>query len=188
MTGGITRLKYHLARFSGHDVGLCTVSSPELIQKALEAIEEKDRKKEEAERNKAERAGRSFGISSPDFDVQGSGPTGPSGRGSTTGTPSHASVNARSSFFVPRTGAGAQPGIKSFVKKKEKQEADRVMGRCIFFGATYLSASQKPIHFGNQCVMLLLLWAQGTKVPHMRSCGGQFFKQKNRTSTLDWRS
>ena len=33
MTGGVTRLKYHLARLSGHDVGVCTVSSPELIQK-----------------------------------------------------------------------------------------------------------------------------------------------------------
>eukprot|EP00253_Pinus_taeda_P021780 PITA_21780 len=84
MTGGVTRLKYHLTRLIGHDVGICTVSSPELIQKALEAIDEKDRKKEEAERNKVERAGH-----------------------------------------------GAQPGIKSIVKKK--QEADRVMGRCLFW-------------------------------------------------------
>ena len=191
MTGGVTRLKYHLARLLGHDVGICKVSSPELIRKALEAIEEKDRKKEEAERNKAERAGRSFGISSPDFDVQGRGPTVPSGRGSTTGTPSHASatasVNARSSFFVPRTGAGAEPGIKSLVKKRRSKKQIESWGG-VFFGATYLSASRKPIHIGSQCVMLLLLWAQGTKVPHMRSCGGQFFKQKKRTSTLDWRS
>eukprot|EP00253_Pinus_taeda_P035608 PITA_35608 len=66
MTGGVTRLKYHLARLCGHD--------------------EKDKKKEETERNKAERAGH-----------------------------------------------GAQPGIKSLVKKKEKQEADGVMGWCIFW-------------------------------------------------------
>eukprot|EP00253_Pinus_taeda_P011616 PITA_11616 len=137
MTGGITRLKFHLARLSGHDVGVCTVSSPELIQKSLEAIEEKDKKKEEAERNKAEHAGRSFGISYPDFGVEDIGPSGPSGRGSTTGTPSHAtaSVSARSSFFVPRTGAGAQPGIKSLVKKKEKQEADESQGG--YKSATY---------------------------------------------------
>ena len=122
MTGGVTRLKYHLARLSGHDVGVCTFSSPELIQKALEAIEEKD-KKEEAERNKVERAGRSFGISSPDFDAKGSG------RGSKA---SPATTSVRSSFFVPRIGHGSQPGIKSLVKKKEKQEADRVVGRCLF--------------------------------------------------------
>ena len=46
MTGGVTRLKYHLARLNGHDVGICTVSSPELVRKALEAIDEKDRKRQ----------------------------------------------------------------------------------------------------------------------------------------------
>ena len=157
MTGGVTRLKYHLARLPGHDVGICRVSSPELIRKALEAIEEKDRKKEEAERNKAERAGRSFGISSPDFDVQGSGPTGASGRGSTTGTPSHASVNARSSFFVPRTGAGAQPGIKSLYKKKEKQEADRVMGRCIFWSDLPLSITKTNPFWQPMCDAIVVV-------------------------------
>ena len=145
MTGGVTRLKYHLARLPGHDVGICRVSSPELIRKALEAIEEKDRKKEEVERNKAERAGRSLGISSHDFDVQGSGPTRASGRGSTTGTPSHASVNARSSFFVPQIGHGAQPSIKSIVKKIRSKKQIELWGG-VFSGATYLSTSPKAVH------------------------------------------
>ena len=48
--GGVTRLKYHLARLTRHDVGICTVSSPELIQKSLEAIDEKDRKKGETKK------------------------------------------------------------------------------------------------------------------------------------------
>eukprot|EP00253_Pinus_taeda_P002247 PITA_02247 len=161
MTGGVTRLKYHLAKLPGHDVGLCTVSSAELVRKALEAIEEKDRKKEEAERNKVERAGRSFGISSPDFGVEdiGFGPSGrgsgfgPSGRGSTTGTPSHGtpSVSARSSFFVPRTGPGAQPGIKSLYKKKEKQEADRLMGRVIFWSDLPLTITKTNPYWQPMC-------------------------------------
>jgi len=153
MTSGITQLKYHLARLSGHDVGFCTVSSPELIQKALEAIDEKDKKKEEAERNKVERASRYFEISSPDFGVEGSGPSGPSGRVSTTGTPSHttASVTARSSFFVPQTRAGAQPGIKSLVKKKEKQEANKVMGRCIFWSDLPLSITKTNPFWQPMC-------------------------------------
>jgi len=46
MTGGVTRLKYHLARLTGHDVGICAVSSVELIQKVFEASDEKDRKKQ----------------------------------------------------------------------------------------------------------------------------------------------
>lgn len=40
MLGGVTRLKYHLARLSAHDADVmpCMVSSAEVIQKALEAI------------------------------------------------------------------------------------------------------------------------------------------------------
>ena len=44
MSGGVTRLKYHLAGLPEHDVMPCTVSSAEVIRKALEAIDEKDRK------------------------------------------------------------------------------------------------------------------------------------------------
>eukprot|EP00253_Pinus_taeda_P032135 PITA_32135 len=95
-----------------------TVSSPELIQKALEAIDEKDKKKEEAKRNKVERAGRYFRISSLDFDVEG---------------------------------PGAQPGIKSLVKKKEKQEADRDMGRCIFWSDLPLSITKANPFWQPMC-------------------------------------
>lgn len=44
MSGGVTRLKFHLARLPKHDVMPCMVSSTKVIQKALEAIDEKDRK------------------------------------------------------------------------------------------------------------------------------------------------
>ena len=44
MVGGVTQLKYHLARFLRHDVIPFTVSSAEIIQKSLEAIVEKDKK------------------------------------------------------------------------------------------------------------------------------------------------
>jgi len=55
MSGGVTRLKYHLdhlARLPAHDADVmpCMVSSAEVIQKALEAIVEQDRKKAARER------------------------------------------------------------------------------------------------------------------------------------------
>ena len=53
MSGGITRLKYHLAKLSAYDapdVMPCMVSSAEVIQKAREAIAEQDRKKAARER------------------------------------------------------------------------------------------------------------------------------------------
>eukprot|EP00253_Pinus_taeda_P002149 PITA_02149 len=155
MIGGVTPLKYHLARLSGHNVGICTVSSPKLIQKALEAIDEKNRKKEETERNKAERAGRSFGISSPDFDVEGSG------KGSIANTSSPATASARSLFFVPQTGHGLQPGIKSLVKKK-KQEADRVKGRCSFWSDLPLSITKTNPFWQPMCDAIVVV-GQGYK-------------------------
>ena len=52
MSGGITRLKYHLAKLSAYDAYVmpCMVSSAEVIQKACEAIAEQDRKKAARER------------------------------------------------------------------------------------------------------------------------------------------
>ena len=52
MSGGVTRLKYHLARLSAHDADVmpCMVSNAEVIQKALEAIAKQDRKKATRER------------------------------------------------------------------------------------------------------------------------------------------
>jgi hypothetical protein len=35
-----------------------------------------------------------------------------------------------SPFFVPRTITGTQPFIRSMVKIKEKQEADKLVGKC----------------------------------------------------------
>ena len=50
-----------------------------------------------------------------------------SGSGSTD---SH--TGRASSFFVPCIGVGAQPSIKSVIKKRDKVEADRVMGMCFY--------------------------------------------------------
>lgn len=78
----------------GHDFGLCKESSAKLIQKVLEAINEKHIKKEEEKRNKVECASRSFEVSSSDFEVQGSG------RGFTASPASANVINSgRSSFF-----------------------------------------------------------------------------------------
>ena len=88
-----------------------------------DSINEKDRKKEEIATNKVELVAfgltRSSGVSSN--VVEGSG---------SISTDSH--TRRASSFFVPRIGVGAQPSIKSVVKKREKAKADKVMGRCLY--------------------------------------------------------
>jgi hypothetical protein len=41
--------------------------------------------------------------------------------------------SSTSSFFVPRTTPGAQPSIRSIVKIKEKQEVDKLVGKCFLW-------------------------------------------------------
>jgi hypothetical protein len=47
MSGEICRLKYHLAKIPGHDVGVCPKSTPEIMRIAFDALETKDKNKDE---------------------------------------------------------------------------------------------------------------------------------------------
>ena len=109
MSGGVNRLKYHLAKLPGHDVGLCTVVTPEIMRSSHDAIHEKMRKKDEIAANKAEFAAfgqtRSLGASISTTIGEGSG------RGST------ASPRGRAGHTSHYVGPGSQPSIKSVVKK-----------------------------------------------------------------------
>jgi hypothetical protein len=127
ITGGVYRLKYHLAKISGNDVGPCSNVSAEIMRAAHDSINTKERKKEDSAAKKAELAAFKIYQSSPGISANA---TEGSGRGSTaTDSP----VGKIPSYFVPRTGPGAQPSIKSLVKKREQQEASRLMGRCLFW-------------------------------------------------------
>jgi hypothetical protein len=59
MFGGVYRLKYHLAKILGNEVGICTKSSEELVAKATKAIEEYSTNKQYTEAKKKEMASRS---------------------------------------------------------------------------------------------------------------------------------
>ena len=99
--GGVYRLKYHLAQIPGHDVGPCTNTTAELIQRAMRALGELEQTREAKEELKRQLKRSAEG-------------SGPSGAGSTA-----ASINpvAASSFFVPRTTPGSQPSIGSMLKR-----------------------------------------------------------------------
>jgi hypothetical protein len=75
MSGGICRLKYHLAKILRHDVGICPESTPEIMRIAFDALETKDKNKDEKAAKKNEISLRSSGTST----TEGQG----SGRGST---------------------------------------------------------------------------------------------------------
>ena len=143
MTGGVNRLKYHLAKLPGHDVSLCTGVTPEIMRAAHDAIHEKMRKKDEIAANKAELAAfgqaRSVGASISTTIGEGSG------RGST------ASPHGRGQHTSHYVGPGSQPSIKSVVKKSEKLEADRVMGRCLYWSHIPLSIVKNNPFWQQMC-------------------------------------
>jgi hypothetical protein len=108
MSGGICRLKYHLAKIPGHDADVCDKTTPEIMRIAFDSLEAKDKKKDEKASKKAELSFRSSATSTP----EGQG----SGRGSTD-----SGIGRLSPFFPTRTTPRAQPSIMSFLKKKGKK-------------------------------------------------------------------
>ena len=46
MTGGISRLKYHLAQIVGHEVGICEQATPEIVQIANKSLHDMNMKRD----------------------------------------------------------------------------------------------------------------------------------------------
>ncbi len=130
MSGGVHRLKHHLAKIPGHDVGPCPNVTPEIMRAAFDSLEAYEQKKAAEAANKAEQA------TFVDMEVEG-----PSERGST----------AAKSYFVPRSGPGSQPGIKSVINKKAHHEAKRVMARCIFWSDLPLTITRNNPYWQKMC-------------------------------------
>jgi hypothetical protein len=111
----VYRLKYHLAKIPGNEVEICTESSKELVVKATKAIEEYSANKKYTEAKKKEMASKSRSRRS----------THTHGAMGVESSEIHSSQSimptATSSYFMPRTTPGAQPSIKSMLKKKKKR-------------------------------------------------------------------
>jgi hypothetical protein len=119
MFEGICKLKYHLAKILGHGIEVCGSTTLKIMRISFDSLEAKDKKKNDVALRKAELSFTSSVTSTP----KGHG----SGRGSTD-----SGIKRLSPFFPTRTTLGAQPSIRSMLKKKEKKEADRAVGRCLF--------------------------------------------------------
>jgi hypothetical protein len=120
MFGGISCLKYHLAKILGNDVEICKASTPELIHIANQSIFEMNKKRDQREETRLELANR-YGSTS--------------GVGESQSSSSHSTMpgpSTSSPFFVPRSVPRGQPSIRSMVKKKE-EEADRIVARCFLW-------------------------------------------------------
>ena len=110
MSGGINILKFHLGQISGKNIELCTNTTPEIIRRAIQSLMDKEDGKDI--------------IATLESQLVGALRVGGSESGSSAShyTPTCPNPSAFSSFFVPRTTAGSQPGIKSSMKKRKRQK------------------------------------------------------------------
>ena len=156
--GGISRLKYHLARMPGFDVGPCLKTTPEIMRIATKSIMDIVDKREANEARRIELAGRS-----------GSGNIGTSGSGG--GPQTHSLATGPSTFesaHQPHLSLcrGQHPGgnhLFGHWLKQERRRRPTSLWPNVFFGVTYLSTlpgtpSTIP------CLKLLLLLARGIGV------------------------
>jgi hypothetical protein len=133
---------------------------------AFDSLEAKDKKKYEAVARKAELSVRSSTTSTPEGQC--------SGRGSTdSGTGRFAP------FFVPRTTPGAQPSIRSVLKKKEKKEADRAVGRCLFWSDIPLSITKNNPFWQPMCDAIVVV-GPGYKIPTFEELRGPILQEEKK--------
>jgi hypothetical protein len=168
MSGGICRLKYHLTKIPGHDIEVCGSTTPEIMRIAFDSLEAKDKKKNDAATRKAELSFRNSGASTPEGQGQGSG------RGST-----NSSIRRLSPFFLERITTGAQPSIRSMLKKKEKKEADKVVGRCLFWSDIPLSITKNNPFWQPMCDAIVVV-GPGYKNPTFEELRGPILQQEKK--------
>jgi hypothetical protein len=69
MMGGITRMKYHLAKIPGHEVDICPKSTPEIMHISNKALEDTSlaRDYNKAKKSQFARRGGKFGCFNSTF-------------------------------------------------------------------------------------------------------------------------
>lgn len=127
MTGGINRLKYHLAQIPGYGVKAYPKSTPEIIREMKAILAENDMQKEERQKTKEAMAAAmnpTLSTSGPIGHTRGHQSLSSFGdnEGEASGTP----VRSDPNFFVPRNVPGAQPSLEGTGWNIEKHEQARI--------------------------------------------------------------
>jgi hypothetical protein len=166
MSRGICKLKYNLAKILGHDVEVCLKTNAEIMIIAFDSLDAKDKNKNEATTKKVELSVRSSSTSTPEGQC--------SGRGSTD-----SGTGRFKPFFVPRTTPGAQPSIRSVLKKKENKEADRVVGRCLFWSDIPLNITKNNPFWQLMCDSIVVV-GPGYKRPTFEELRRPTLQEENK--------
>jgi hypothetical protein len=143
-------LKYHLAKIPEFNMDPCPNSTAEIMHIANQSLIDMANKRDATEARKNElalsTANRYTGISAskggPVPQSQSSA-TGPS----TSAMPStSAAPSSTSSYFVMRSTPGGQPSIQSLIQKKETEEANKLVAKCLLWSDIPFNIANNPFY------------------------------------------
>jgi hypothetical protein len=121
----ISCLKYQLSKIPGFDVDACANITPEIMRIANQSLIDMANKRDATKARKKELecaiANRYTGTSASE-----GGPI-PRSHSSATVPSTSAVASSTSSYFVLRSTPGEKPSIRSLIKRKETEEADKVV-------------------------------------------------------------
>jgi hypothetical protein len=147
---GISRLKFHLAKIPGFNVDPCPNSTAKIMHIANQSLIDMANKRDvtKARKNELARstANRYIGTSASEggpVPQSHSSATGPS----TSAIPStSAAPSSTSSYFVMRSTPRGQPYIRSLNKKKEMEEADKLVAKCFLWSDIPFNIANNPFN------------------------------------------
>jgi hypothetical protein len=140
--GGISRLKYHLAKITGFDVDIYLNSSLEIMRIANQSLIDMANKRDaiEACKKELELANRNTGTSASEGD-QYHKPT-----------PQRQGPQLLQSAHQPHLSLcrgqhlGGQPSIHSLIKRKETEEADKLVAKCFLWSDIPFNIPNNPFY------------------------------------------
>jgi hypothetical protein len=74
------------------------------------------------------------------------GPVVPQSHSSATGPSTSPAPSSTSSYFVMRTTPGGQPSIRSLIKRKETEEADKLVAKCFLWSDIPFNIANNPFY------------------------------------------
>ena len=126
ISGGISRLKYHLAKIVGHEVDVCPAVTPEVMRIANQSILDMAKKRDEKEEFRHELASRT--------QSRTMGGTSDLHSFSSSTRPPHYTMPSSASPHVASASHSRQPSVRTMLKQREKDEADRLVTKCFLWG------------------------------------------------------
>ena len=159
--GGISSLKYHLAKIVEHEMEVCPTITLEVMCLENKSLLDVARNRDEKEELRVELAYRTQSRSMGATSLSGVGEMHYYSSSTRTITSTMHSTSLH--FFVLRSTLGGQPSIRSLIKTREKERANKLVAKCFLWGDIPFNIAKNNPLYHIPCLKLLLLLAQGIR-------------------------